>query len=85
LQTSRAEAAKIFELWMACHTQDEIAEAVGITQKQISDITDGFIPSVLENQTSKTAANHGTDFTPPIYNVWKQQTKTLNLQPSFAA
>jgi hypothetical protein len=25
--------AKIFDMWMACHTQEEIAEAVGCDQK----------------------------------------------------
>jgi hypothetical protein len=31
--------------------------------------------SVLENQNHKAAAEHATDFDPPIYNIWKQQTK----------
>jgi hypothetical protein len=39
-------------------------------------LIEDFETTVLENQSFKTAANHATDFTPPIYNVWKQQTKT---------
>ena len=69
---------------MACHTQEEIAEAVGLETKQVGRICDEFGHSVLENQMSKTAANHATDFTPPIYNVWKQQTKTEANWPIIA-
>jgi hypothetical protein len=68
--------AKIFELWMACHTQEEIAEAVKLDRTVVGDICKTFVETVLENQNHKTAADHATDFTPPIYNVWKQQTKT---------
>jgi len=27
-------------------------------------------------ESDKPAANHLTDFDPPIYNIWKQQSKT---------
>jgi len=30
----------------------------------------------IGKETAKTAANHATDFEIPIYNIWKQQTKT---------
>jgi DNA-binding XRE family transcriptional regulator len=68
--------AKIFDLWMQCHTQEKIAEAAGITQQAASKITDGFTTSVLENQSCKAAASHATNFKAPIYNIWKQQEKT---------
>jgi DNA-binding XRE family transcriptional regulator len=71
---------------MACHTQEEIAEKVGLTQQQVQTISDGFTDSVLENQNCKTAANHATDFTIPIYNVWKQQMTnicTIQTRPLF--
>ena len=29
----------------------------------------------------KAAAEHATDFNPPIYNIWKQRAKTANSQP----
>ncbi len=68
--------AKIFDLWLACHTQDEIAEAVGCPKMTVNDQIINLYETVLQNQTVQTAANHVTDFTIPIYNVWKQQTKT---------
>jgi hypothetical protein len=61
---------------MACHTQEAIADAVGCDKASVSLIIDDLLKKVSENQTQQTAANHATDFTPPIYNVWKQQTKT---------
>jgi hypothetical protein len=63
-------------MWLACHTQEEIAEACGITHPTAIKVTDDFVNSVLENQTYKAAASHATDFEPPIYNIWKQQTKS---------
>ncbi|WP_262965146.1 hypothetical protein [Methylobacter psychrophilus] len=68
--------AQIFDLWLACHTQEQIGEAVGLNRTVVGDICNTFVETVLENQNHKTAANHITDFTIPIYNVWKQQTKT---------
>ncbi len=30
----------------------------------------------LKTKATKPEADHATDFEPPIYNIWKQQTKT---------
>uniref|UniRef100_A0A6H1Z970 Putative methyltransferase n=1 Tax=viral metagenome TaxID=1070528 RepID=A0A6H1Z970_9ZZZZ len=70
--------AKIREMWLACYTQEEVAEAVGCTQPTVKGIIDDFIKLVSENQNYKDAisAAHATNFDPPIYNVWKQQEKS---------
>ncbi|MGB6710713.1 MAG: hypothetical protein WBE85_11275 [Methylocella sp.] len=52
-------------MWMACHTQEEIAGSVGEERSTISKIADDFMQTVLENQTHKAAASHATDFDPP--------------------
>jgi predicted XRE-type DNA-binding protein len=62
---------KAREMWLACATQEEIAEAVGVPQSTIKGWTDGFIDLFQENNPIIP-----TGFEPPIYNVWKQQTKT---------
>jgi hypothetical protein len=67
---------KIFDLWLACHTQEEIAKAVGCDQKTATNQIEDLRNSVLQNQIPKLASEHATDFDPPIYNVWKQQEKT---------
>lgn len=67
---------KIFDLWLACHTQQEIADAVGCPRKTIDDQIASFGETVPRNQSAKSLAEHATDFDPPIYNIWKQQEKS---------
>lgn len=67
---------KIFDTWLACRTQEEIAEAAGCTRDVAQDVSSKFVETVLQNQTHKAAAGHATDFDAPIYNIWKQQEKT---------
>ena len=58
-------------MWLACATQEEIAEATGVPQPTIKGWTDDFIETL--------AAKHSIippGFEPPIYNVWKQQAKS---------
>ena len=67
---------KIFDMWLACHTQEEIAEACDCPRKTVDDQIATFGETVLGNQSAKSHAEHATDFDPPIYNIWKQQTKS---------
>jgi DNA-binding XRE family transcriptional regulator len=39
---------------MACYTQEEIAEEVGLSQQAVAKETDNFTTSVLENQSSNS-------------------------------
>lgn len=74
---SEARDKKIFDLWLSCHTQEEIAEEVGCDQATTSRICDEFMQKVLENQMHKAAADHATDFDPPLYNIWKFKEKSI--------
>jgi len=70
-----ARNKRIFELWLACYTQDEIAEAVGCSQSEVAkSIPNGDIAEW--NKSDAPAASHLTDFQVPLYNVWRQQEKT---------
>lgn len=62
---------KAREMWLACATQEEIAEAVGVPRKTIDDWTADFGES-----PDAGLSPFPPGFEPPIYNVWKQQTKT---------
>jgi hypothetical protein len=54
---------------MACHTQEEIAEDVGLPQQTVADkITENGNIAKLGNP-AQAAADHATDFKPPIYNT----------------
>lgn len=58
---------------MACYTQEEIAERENVHKDSVSEICRKMaeLPKNLQSQ-----ADHATDFDPPIYNIWKQQTKS---------
>lgn len=71
-----ARDKRIFDLWMACCTQKEIAETVEIERSTLAnDIVHFGNPAVLDKPL-KLAADHQIDFDPPIYNIWKQQKKS---------
>lgn len=50
----------IFDLWMACHTQEEIAEAVNLTQQAVALSTSSG--NFSENCKTSATALHQTDF-----------------------
>lgn len=67
-----------FNLWLSCHTQEEIAEAVEVDQKTITNWEVDFRKkSEIDNFLNSP------DFDPPIYNVWKQQSKSNNVDHFF--
>jgi ParB-like chromosome segregation protein Spo0J len=70
-----ARDKRIFAAWLACHTQQEIADTEGMSQPQVNEIT-GNIGIGNLAVSDKAAAEHATNFEPPIYNVWKQQDKS---------
>jgi hypothetical protein len=67
---------RIFDLWLACHTQEEIAEAENVTQQTVSLVLQetADLPKLVKSGAA--ASEHAVDFEPPLYNVRKQQTKT---------
>lgn len=70
-EEKEAKQKKAREMWLACATQEKVAEAVGVPRKTIDDWTADFGESCLAKDSP-----FPTGFEPPIYNVWKQQTKT---------
>lgn len=71
-----ARNRRIFDMWLACYTQEEIAEAVDLERSTVTKMTDEFVNIGRLAENHKSLATHATDFDPPIYNVWKQQEKT---------
>jgi hypothetical protein len=56
---------RIFNAWLACHTQEEIAEREGMPQRTVADV----IAEMAELPKSlKPAAEHLTDFDVPTLN-----------------
>jgi DNA-binding XRE family transcriptional regulator len=60
-----------FKLWLACHTQEEIAASVDVAQNTVTGWEKEFIEKCQEHNLINSP-----DFEIPIYNVWKQQNKS---------
>jgi hypothetical protein len=68
---------KIFEMWLSCHTQAEIAEVVGLSQNQITDNIS--VLSKMENLPNPM--KHATEYSLedeslPRFTVWSFGSKT---------
>ncbi len=68
-----ARNKRIFDMWLSCHTDADIAGAVDLSEEGVRKITQQMaeLPEV-----GKPPASHLSDFEIPLYNVWKQQEKT---------
>jgi hypothetical protein len=64
-------------MWMACATFDEIAEATDCDKATASRVVDDLLQNGGLAKTQQAASEHAIDFDPPIYNIWKQQEKTV--------
>lgn len=76
-QRKEEENRRIAELWMACYTQQEIADATSIPQQTIAR----KIESITQNGKISEMGNtldfdKDSDFTPPLYNIWTFAKKT---------
>lgn len=75
-----ARNKRIFQFWLACYTQEEIADREGITQQQVTNILTESTNFGNLAENCKALANHAADFEIPLYNVWKHKEKTTALK-----
>lgn len=68
---------RIFEMWLACYTQEEIGEMVGIPQQTLADQLKE-LPKMenLQKSVVLSATFSDADFTPPLYNLWSFAKKS---------
>ena len=52
-------------MWLACHTQEEIAEAAGVDQATVAR----WLHDFMQNSEAEESINWH-NFEPPLYNVW---------------
>ena len=75
-----ARTRRVFDLWLACHTQKEISSLVGVDQSTISRMVSTFMQKrdlAFLHKGHWTNADHAEEgFQTPIYNIWKQQEKS---------
>jgi len=78
--SKEARDKRISHLWLACYTQEEIAEREGVDQDTVSEITLRKKAELPNSVNLQAQANHATDFEIPLYNIWKQQDKSAKLR-----
>jgi hypothetical protein len=62
-------------MWMACYTQEEIAEREEIPRSTVEAILTEMAELPKLSKSDLALAEHAVDFEAPIYNIWKQQEK----------
>lgn len=74
----RAERdAKIRALWLACHTLNEISEAVGVPLQTVHDLTATFPKTEALPKSEKLLAEfNDADWKPPLFDLWNQARNT---------
>lgn len=71
-----ARDRRIFDRWLACWTQEEIAEEEGVSVQPVKTVVDEIADLQKHPKSDRARAEHATDFDPPLYNIWKQQEKS---------
>jgi Predicted transcriptional regulators len=61
----------IFDMYLTCHTQDEIADEVGLHKDTISERMKECRNLDKCPKSDKLSALFEDDFVPPLYNVWR--------------
>lgn len=71
-QLRKERKQKIFDMWLACYTQQEIADSVGLTRDQVQSQIDTFVDFGNVTDLHKSLPFHlDKDFIKPLFNVWK--------------
>jgi len=60
-----ARNKRIFDLWLACWTQQEIADAVGITKQAVDLVCQEMANLPKLDKLDQSSADHATDFQTP--------------------
>ena len=81
-QTKKERTEKIYDMWLSCHSQTQIAETVGITQETVKE---NIKKSKDLGKLSKTfrfsAEFQDQEFEPPIYNYnwsWSKKAEGIS-------
>jgi hypothetical protein len=56
---------RVYDLWMACYTEENIAESVGISRAKVHAKTEKFVQN-----TQMTVLHIFPNFEPKVYSLW---------------
>ena len=65
---------QIAEMWLACHTEEEIAKAVGVARTSITQVE--LSKSAIWQKLTIFSEYQDPGWQPPLYDVWKVQSKS---------
>jgi hypothetical protein len=67
---------QIVEMWLACYTREEIADAARVSTGYVSELTGK--PSEMDTWQKLTVFSEYRDpaWKPPLYDIWKMQNKS---------
>lgn len=60
----------IRDMWLACHTDDEIAGSVGLTRQRVTQILDSQVMESFPKFANLCALYNEQDWKPPLYDIW---------------
>jgi len=66
---------QIAEMWLACYTEEEIAEAVGTSVQPVKDVAKSDNSDIWQKNLI-FSEYRDADWKPPLYDVWKVQSKS---------
>ena len=69
-----AQQREAFGLWLACHTQESIADRLGVPQQTVARWLEDLTDFRQMAKIGKVAA-HFQDYGALVYNAWKYQAK----------
>jgi hypothetical protein len=81
------DAAKrdAFNLWLACHTQDEIAEAVGWPRQSVTDWLVGIAENGKDTESGDTASSDPEDDGDFPFTLSKEELAAVDHAIDFTA
>jgi hypothetical protein len=68
-----ARNQRIFEAWLSCRRQGEIAQTENVDQSLVSRMLMDFMNFGILSEIHKAAAFHAAESDGPIYNIWKRR------------
>ena len=68
-----------FDLWLSCHTQEEIGKALNIPQRTVADKVKDFSENGNLSKSAKISADF-IDYEPPLYNVWRHRNRNEGIK-----
>jgi ParB-like chromosome segregation protein Spo0J len=70
---------RIWDAWLGCNTESEIADKESLTQQAISEIIENYKKTDAIQKLVIFSAYQDPDWKPPIYDVWKRQSKSSKI------